>query len=62
MIEAEIAQEHSDGERTRSMMAEDYDGLVGVKLGRGARGNLRHGNEGRVGQRSGVELPGFANV
>ncbi len=62
VIEAEIAQEHSHGERTGSMMAENDDVLVGVEFGVGAGRDLIHRNEGGVGEGCGLDLPWFAYV
>ena len=44
------------------MVAENYDGGVGIEFGVGAGGDIAHGDEDRVGDAGGLELPGFADV
>jgi hypothetical protein len=62
LVKALVAEPHSDGERARSVMAEDDDGSIGVEFLMGAEGYFAHGHEERVGQTGGLELPGFADV
>ena len=62
MVEALVAEPHGDAEGAGAVVAEDDDGLVGVKLGVGAGGDLAHGHEKGVGQAGGLELPGLADV
>ena len=62
VVEALVAQPHGDGERASAMMAQDDDGLVGVKLGMGARGNVAHGDAGGVGERRRRHFPRLADI
>lgn len=62
MLEALVAQPHRDAERTGSVVAEDDDGLIRIKLLMGARGDFAHGHEERARQAGSVELPGFTDV
>jgi hypothetical protein len=56
------AQPHSNRERTRTVMAEDDDGLIRVEFCVGPAGNVAHGDEGCARDGRGCELPGFAYV
>jgi hypothetical protein len=62
LLEALVAEPHSDAEGAGSVMAEDNDGGVGVELGVGAGGDFAHGHEKRVGDAGGLEFPGLADV
>jgi hypothetical protein len=44
------------------MVAEDYDGSIGVEFGVGAGGDFAHGHEEGVGDIGGLEFPGLAHV
>ena len=61
-FEALVAHPHGDGERTRAVMADDDVGLVGVKFGVGAGGELGHGDEGCAGDGGSFGFPLFADV
>jgi hypothetical protein len=62
LLEALVAEPHSDAEGAGSVVAEDDDGGVGVELGVGAGRDFAHGHEQRVGEAGGLELPGLADV
>jgi hypothetical protein len=62
IIEALVAQPHGDGERSRSVVAEDDDVGVGVEFLVGARGDFAHRHEKAVGKAGGLELPWLADV
>jgi hypothetical protein len=62
LLEALVAQPHSDTEGAGAVMAENDDRGVGVELGVGAGGDFAHGHEERVGEAGGLVLPGFADV
>jgi len=60
--EALFPQPEGNVEGTGSVVAEDYDGRVGIELGMGAGGDFAHGHKERVGNAGGLELPGLADV
>lgn len=62
MVEALVAEPHGDGEGACSVVAEDYDGSVGVEFGVGAAGDVAHGHEEGVGEAGELELEGFTDV
>lgn len=62
MVEALVAKPHGNAERAHSMMAEDYDMGVRVKLLMSAGCDLAHGHQERVGKAGGLKLPRLANI
>ena len=62
VLEALIAQPHRDAEGAGTVMAEDDDRGVGIEFSVCAGGDIAHGNEDRVGEAGGLELPGLADV
>ena len=57
-----VAEPYGYVEGTRTVVAHDNDGSVGVELRMGARCDLSHGHEERTGEAGGLVLPGFADV
>lgn len=62
MTESLIAEPKGDVERSRSVVAEDYDRSIRIKFGVGAGGDVAHRHEERVWDAGGLVFPGFANV
>jgi len=62
VLEALVAEPHGDVQGAGSVVAEDDDGLIGVKFLVSARRDLTHGHQERVGKAGGIELPWLANV
>jgi hypothetical protein len=62
LLEALIAEPHSDTERAGAVVAENDDGGVGVELRVGAGGDFAHGHEERVGEAGGLILPRLADI
>jgi hypothetical protein len=62
VVEALVAEPHGYAEGARSVMAQDYDMSVGIKLLMGAGGDFSHGHQQAVGQAGSLIFPGFTNV
>jgi hypothetical protein len=62
VVEALVAKPHGNGEGASSVVAEDYDGSIGIEFGVGAAGDVAHGHEEGVGKAGELELEGFADV
>lgn len=62
VFESLVTQPHGDAERALSVVAYDYDWLVGVEFLVGAGGDFAHRHEQRVGQVGCIEFPGLAHV
>ena len=60
--ESLLAEPEGDVQRASSVVAHDYNWGIGVELSMGAGGDVSHGHEDRVGDASGLMLPGFADV
>jgi hypothetical protein len=62
VLKALVAEPHGDGEGALSVVAEDYDGLVGIEFLVSAAGDLAHGHEEGIGETGGLELPRLPDV
>ena len=62
VVESLVAEPHCDGERSRTVVAKDYDMRVGIEFGVGARGDFAHGHEQGIGQAGGLKFPKLADV
>jgi hypothetical protein len=62
VIEALIAEPHGYAEGAGSVVAEDYDGGVGVEFLMGARCYFSHGHKQSAGKAGGLVLPRLADI
>jgi hypothetical protein len=62
VLEALLAEPHSHGKRTCSVVTENDNRLIGIELLMRTRGNVAHRHEDRIRKVCGVKLPWLSNV